>query len=315
MGSTRLAAVKGAFEAFRSLHDACQRGAGDAPRAAQALYEGVREVARVGCEIEGAFVRALLDQVAALAPFNGREGLWAHLDYSGAQLRGVPWWRRDREESAEPPAEIVFVRHSESTGNIEQRLQGARIGGALTPRGHAQSRLTASHLFDAFEHLRGGKALLASSPSDRAMQTANEIAGRLESAVHIEQGLGEIDFGDWTGRCFADLQRDDDYVAWMKDRWFRAPPGGESMFEVRTRMFEALASLLCSARAESRPLIVVTHFFPLVACFGALAPQAPIHPDNSSITRFSHAPDGWQCRLANFVGHLGAEAAVPVAYV
>jgi probable phosphoglycerate mutase len=314
MSSARLVAVKGAFEAFGSLHAACERGAGDAPRAAQVLYERVRDLVRTGCEIEGAFTRALLDRVAALPAFNGREGLWAHLDYSSARLRAVPWWSPDRDDAARA-TQIFFVRHSESTGNIEQRLQGARIGGALTERGNVQSRLTAAYLSESFEELREGNALLASSPSDRAMETAQAIAERLESPVHAHEGLGEIDFGDWTGRNFADLQRDPGYTAWMNDRWFRAPPGGESMFEVRTRTFEALASLLSSACADSRPLVLVTHFFPLVACFGSLTPEATIHPDNSSITCLARVTDGWEHRLTNFVGHLGAEAAAPVAYV
>jgi probable phosphoglycerate mutase len=314
MISARVVAVKRAFEAFRSLRDACEGGAGDAPRAAQVLYERVRELVPAGCEIEGDFTRALLERVAALPAFNGREGLWAHLDYSSARLRAVPWWSPDRADAGRA-ARIFFVRHSESTGNIEQRLQGARIGGALTRRGNAQSRLTAAYLSESFEELREGKALLASSPSDRAMETAQAIAERLDSPVHAHEGLGEIDFGDWTGRYFADLQRDPDYTAWMKDRWFRAPPGGESMFEVRTRMFEALASLLSTAWADSRPLVLVTHFFPLVACFGSLTPEGAIHPDNSSITCFARAADGWERRLTNFVGHLGPEAAAPVAYV
>jgi broad specificity phosphatase PhoE len=315
MNSARVAAVKRTFEAFQRLDRA--QVAGETLEAAQTLYDSVDGLAAVGCEIEGRFVHDLHERLCGLQAFNGREGLSAHLQYSSARLAAVPWLPAPSQEGEirSSPPQLIFVRHAESTGNVEKRLQGARIGGALTKRGHAQSNLTAAHLFDAFEELRGGNAILVSSPGNRAVETAKAIGDRLGCPVRTHDGLAEIDFGEWTGRYFADLESDSDYVAWMKDKWFHVPPGGESLFEVRSRVFEALSWLLSIALARRRPLVVVTHFFPLMACFTALTPGTASHSDNSSITRFELDGDGWKSTHTNFVRHLGGEAAAPVAYV
>lgn len=313
MTSTRAAAVRRAFEAFLRLDRSCVDGECDGTMlAARELHEAANGVRRIGCGVEGSFLRQLATR---LPRFAGRERLSEHLCRCGALLEEVPWvpaqWLRDGARAVP----VFLVRHAESTGNVERRLQGSRIGGALTQRGHAQSSLTAQRLVRELEELRAGNPVLVSSPGERAVETTRALAQALGCTLQTHPGLAEIDFGDWTGRYFADLERDAGYAAWMKEKWFRAPPGGESLFEVRSRVFEAMPSLLGAASAKGAPLVIVTHFFPLLALLSAFMDGKAIMSDNGSITRVEYESGAWRATLTNCVAHLGAYAAAPVAYV
>ncbi len=87
------------------------------------------------------------------------------------------------------------------------------------------------------------------------------------------------------------------------------------MFEVRTRACEALCALLREASAADAAVVVVTHFFPLMALFDVLVPGTGTRPDNSSISCFEHSGGRWQASMINCTAHLGEHGAKPVAYV
>ncbi|MGD9920895.1 MAG: histidine phosphatase family protein [Pseudorhodoplanes sp.] len=208
-----------------------------------------------------------------------------------------------------------LVRHGESTGNQNACLQGARIGGTLSGRGRQQSFATALYLFEAFEELRRGNVLLVSSPSTRALETAAPIAKRLNCAIGTDHGLEELDFGEWSGTLVADLESDAAYQRWKADPWARSPPQGETLAQVRSRMWEATSRYVTRATSANRPLVLVTHFFPLMSLFETLKPGTPVRCDNASISRFEVTDTGWAFSLVNEVRHLNQAAPVPVRYV
>jgi len=209
---------------------------------------------------------------------------------------------------------FFLVRHAESTGNLQACLQGSRIGGSLSERGRKQSTATAMYLFNAFEELRQGNVRLVSSPSTRALETATPIAEKLNCEIQLDRGLAELDFGDWSGTPVALLEGDRGYQLWKADPWFNAPPDGESLFQVRTRVFRAMSQLIAGA-AEGDPLVMVTHFFPLMVLFEILAPGKEVRCDNGSISRFELQDRGWTTTGINQVSHLAEVAPVPVRYV
>src|SRR5205085_6532265 len=75
-----------------------------------------------------------------------------------------------------------------------------------------------------------------SSPRERAIETAREIAGALDTEILVEPALDEIDCGEWTGRTFEDLRADPRWDIWNKARACARTPNGESMGEVGTRV-------------------------------------------------------------------------------
>ena len=84
---------------------------------------------------------------------------------------------------------LLLIRHAESQGNFERRLQGRREF-PLTTKGIQQAEALASRL--AAEPL----AAVYSSPIGRAMQTAEIIAAKLGLDVTAEPDVQEYDFGD-----------------------------------------------------------------------------------------------------------------------
>ena len=211
---------------------------------------------------------------------------------------------------------FFLVRHGESTGNQQALLQGSRIGGALSERGHKQSAATAAYLFHVFEELQQGNVCVVASPCTRALETAVPIAARLHCEVQADNGLTELNFGDWSGTSVALLESDPNYRLWKKDPWLNAPPAGETLIEVRTRVWEAVGRLLTSASANHQPLVVVTHFFPLIALFEMLMPlNEHIRCDNASISRFELRSRVWTPTHINEAGHLTEVPPTPVRYV
>lgn len=104
---------------------------------------------------------------------------------------------------------------------------------------------------------RGPVAYVQSSPRLRCLQTAHAIARSLELPVQIEPALDEIDYGQWSGRSFATFCADPQWEEWNSQRERAAPPGGESMSAVQSRIVSHLNRM-----REERPndsIAMVTH--------------------------------------------------------
>lgn len=307
------------FQRFIGVTDDLAGGSKNALERVIALRDGIERFALVGCEIEAQFVRNLAERLFQSASPCDNEELRKDVEDAATRLDRIPWLPNTllarRPGSRQGPFRIYFIRHAESTGNQERRLQGSRIHGALTPRGLLQSTRTAEYLFETFEDLRTGNALLVSSPVGRALETARSISERLGCSLSTEADLAELDFGEWSGRSFADLECDRKYQEWIKDKWFRLPPSGESLFEVRTRMCQAVSLLVSRAVVDDIPLVIVTHFFPLIAVLDALIPGEPIRPDNSSVTCLEFEHRHWHPIVINHTLHLEGDAPTPVGYV
>lgn len=94
------------------------------------------------------------------------------------------------------------------------------------------------------------------SPLERTRQTAEPIAAACGLELIEEAALVEIDFGDWNGRSFAELDADPDWRRWNGDRDQARPPGGETMLEVQQRLGRFLETL---ARSGHGAVVAVSH--------------------------------------------------------
>jgi alpha-ribazole phosphatase len=129
---------------------------------------------------------------------------------------------------------IAFVRHGETPPNRAGLLLG-RSDAALTDHGRAQAKRLAE-----------------------ACDTAAPIAAACGRTVDVDERLIEIDYGEWEGNSFADL--DPDLVArWRGDGGF-APPGGESLEVVADRV-----ASFCDEWLDDRVVVAVSHVSPIKA--------------------------------------------------
>lgn len=96
-----------------------------------------------------------------------------------------------------------------------------------------------------------------SSPRERAWYTAREIAEPHQQKVRIADGLDEVDFGDWTGSRFAELEGDPAWTEWNERRSAARPPNGESMAEAVARAAAAIDSI--AADHDGETVAAVSH--------------------------------------------------------
>jgi len=96
-----------------------------------------------------------------------------------------------------------------------------------------------------------------SSPLERAIETAQTIAQRSDLKVETDDAFGELQFGDWTGKTFQELESEE---RWRNFNSFRSGtriPNGELMLEAQTRIITGLESLREKHSGET--VAVVSH--------------------------------------------------------
>ena len=145
---------------------------------------------------------------------------------------------------------VLLIRHAAHL-ELGRTLSGRRTNLALSEQGLEQAAILGDLLGTA------SIDAVYSSPRERAWYTAREIAEPHGLKVGVEDRLDEIDFGDWTGRSFAELEGDPDWCRWNEARGSARPPGGESMADAVARAF----AFLDEARAAhgQATIVAVTH--------------------------------------------------------
>jgi probable phosphomutase (TIGR03848 family) len=145
---------------------------------------------------------------------------------------------------------LLLIRHglADVKGN---RLYGRSPDIHLSEQGREQAERLAVRM-SALK-----LAAVYSSPFERCLETAEAIAAERNLAVHPVPDLGEVDYGEWTGRTFTALRRT---VLWRQVH--RLPssvrfPGGESLQDVRDRGVRALEAI--AARHRRQVVAAVTH--------------------------------------------------------
>ena len=131
---------------------------------------------------------------------------------------------------------FLLIRHA-MCDPVGRSIAGRAPGVHLNELGRAQAERLAQRL--------AGVPLDAvyTSPLERARETAEPLARRLGLAVRVVEALGELDFGDWTGRALAELDALGDWRRFNALRSITGAPGGELMLEVQARVVRALEAM------------------------------------------------------------------------
>lgn len=132
---------------------------------------------------------------------------------------------------------LVLLRHGQSYGNVERRLDTRPPGAELTPKGRDQAR--------TFALGSGRPAMLTHSVATRASQTAAVIGAELDLEAHEVIGIHEVQVGELENRS------DDEAVAEFNaiyDRWHHGEldvplPGGETGNDLLDRYVPVLTDL------------------------------------------------------------------------
>jgi broad specificity phosphatase PhoE len=147
---------------------------------------------------------------------------------------------------------VLLARHGETDDNREPlRFQGWRD----TPLNDTGRRQAA----ELAERLAGdGIASLWSSDLSRARETAETVGDRLGLKIRLDRRLREANRGEWEGRLFEDVAREQPelFAEWMRAGGQWRFPGGESLREQQQRVAESVEEMRASARP---PALAVCH--------------------------------------------------------
>lgn len=144
---------------------------------------------------------------------------------------------------------LYLIRH----GNINcvDCIPGRTPGLYLSSKGREQA-VSISNFFKTRR-----LDLIFSSPLERTIETAKPLATEKNLQINTDDSFLEIDFGDWTGKNFNELEFDN---RWKQFHFFRNGckiPSGELMIEVQSRIVNRIEAL--RKRYEGKSIAVFSH--------------------------------------------------------
>jgi probable phosphoglycerate mutase len=134
---------------------------------------------------------------------------------------------------------------------LDQALVGRAPGVRLNRAGSDQARNIGRAL--AFAPV----AAVYSSPLERALETVQPFASSRHLPVKTDDGLHEVDFGEWTGATYDELADDPQWHVWKSGKPWATTLGGETLEEVQERIIDCMERL--SERHPGEHVIIVSH--------------------------------------------------------
>jgi broad specificity phosphatase PhoE len=200
---------------------------------------------------------------------------------------------------------LLLVRHGATANNVAQppRLQGRRSDAELSEAGRQQSKLTADFLRPF------ALSAIYSSPLSRARQTAAEIAAPHGVPVTIVDGLTECDVGEWEGRSWIDIEREDPdrFRMFIADSAANPYAGGESLGEVRARIAPVFAALAEEHSGQAIAVVahnVVNRVYLADLLGWPIAQARSIPQSNCGVNLIEHSSDAAKVLTINAALHL-----------
>jgi probable phosphoglycerate mutase len=123
---------------------------------------------------------------------------------------------------------LLLIRHA-LTSATGRSLTGWTPGVHLSDQGRGQARALAERLTPV------PIAAMYSSPLERCLETAEPVAAQKRLSVTSVDDLGEVRYGDWTGRTLAQLSRTRLWKTVQSAPSNARFPNGESLLEVQER--------------------------------------------------------------------------------
>ncbi|HEY9784963.1 MAG TPA: histidine phosphatase family protein [Candidatus Obscuribacterales bacterium] len=147
---------------------------------------------------------------------------------------------------------LLLIRHGHTQATEEGRLYNdprAELTNEGIRQAHALARWVKEKNPDR----------LLSSTAKRVVSTAEIIAREIGLVAEPVEGLNEWDVGDWEGRTYLDIKKNDPaiYAHWSADPILNRPPGGESVADMVERIRKRLNELLIEH--DGRTIALVTH--------------------------------------------------------
>jgi len=149
-------------------------------------------------------------------------------------------------------SEILFIRHAETD-------MAGTFCGHSDPEVNARGRVQLGELINRLRAENVGVVYV--SDRRRAQTTGKAIAKAFAVDFHVRSRLREINFGQWEGLTWKEIeQRDEVYARRWITEYPRLPaPDGENFCDFEQRVLDEVKFLSIRAATEGRRIAVVTH--------------------------------------------------------
>jgi broad specificity phosphatase PhoE len=198
--------------------------------------------------------------------------------------------------------EILLIRHGETAWNRSKIFRGT-YDIELNDTGKAQaglvSKVFAKRKIDA----------AYSSPLSRAIETAQISLIDQNIKPVIEDGLIDINYGDWTGKEEGEIaqQWPDEHEVWSSEPHKAQIPAGETLQSVYDRAFGAMEAIVARHQGQRVALFahrVVNKVLVLGALGLGLSRFKFIIQDNCCVNEFTRNEEGYLIRSVNNTSHI-----------
>ena len=197
---------------------------------------------------------------------------------------------------------IYMIRHGQTDWNVAGKIQG-KTDIPLNETGRRQAVCLAKGMANR------PVVQIFSSDLLRARETAGAIGDSQHVAVETLPGLEEIGFGKWEGMTLEEIQAafPEEYEKWCENPVTVAPPGGESLSQIKDQCQKVMEEILKRAKGD---LAIVSHGAMLAYVVEYLMRNDPndqeIIVGNASITTIRYEPESGRAVLiqANDQTHL-----------
>lgn len=149
---------------------------------------------------------------------------------------------------------FYFVRHGH-TKATELGLLYSDPKIEITEKGQTQALAAAKYIANIKPQI------LLRGAAKRVEQSSDPVALETGLEAHIVKGFEEWQVGDWEGRTYLDIKKNDpdQYHSWCADPISNAPPNGESIIQLSDRIKESLSELIADSQFEGKTIAMVTH--------------------------------------------------------
>ena len=159
----------------------------------------------------------------------------------------------DEEKKDKKPTVVLLVRHGHNEWVGKNKLPGWTPGIHLNDHGRKQAEAVGKRLADKQVKIDA----LYSSPLERTMETAELIAKHINLPIQACKGIGEVEYGDWTGKEIKELAKKPE---WQVVQFYPSNtvfPKGESLYHMQSRAVQQINTLV--AQHAEQTILLVSH--------------------------------------------------------
>ena len=177
--------------------------------------------------------------------------------------------------------QVTLIRHSKTPGNAELRYNG-RTDEPLSSEGIALAERVGADLDVKTVYV---------TPLQRTQQTAAILFPEAEQIVVDD--LREMDFGDFEGRSYTEMENDKAYRDWVEGGCLAPCPNGEGRAEFSERVCSAFERVVrAAARRGEETLTFVVHGGTVMAVMERFA-----RPQRDYYSYSAKNCQGYRCRV------------------